>query len=95
MRVHGEDTCPPTPTVLNIGQFMTEEEMTGGMGEPQWFVAYSHALQWVGEAAQRQKWDWTMREAFNFSLPAGAHLLARNRHGCHSGLHQTVLGARS
>ena len=32
MRVRGEDACPPAPTVLNIGQFMTEEETTGGMG---------------------------------------------------------------
>ena len=34
MKVHGKDACPPTSTVLNIGQFMTEEEMAGGMGEP-------------------------------------------------------------
>ena len=26
MRVCGEDTCPPTPTILHIGQFMTGEE---------------------------------------------------------------------
>ena len=34
IKVRGEDNCPPTLTVLNIGQFMTEEEMAGGMGEP-------------------------------------------------------------
>ena len=61
MRVHGEDAYPPTPTILNTGQFMTKEEMTGGVGEPQWFVAYSHALQWIGKATQgpctaRGKW---------------------------------------
>ena len=27
IKVHGEDDCPPAPTVLNIGQFMTDEEM--------------------------------------------------------------------
>ena len=55
IKVHGEDTCPPAPTVLSIRQFMTEEEMAGGMGEPHWFVAYSRALQQVGEAACKQK----------------------------------------
>ena len=44
IKMHGEDACPPTPTILNIRQFMTEEEMTGGVGEPHWFVAYSRAL---------------------------------------------------
>ena len=37
---------------------MTMEEVAGGVEEPHWFVAYSHALQWVGEAACRQKWEW-------------------------------------
>ena len=55
IKVHGEDNCPPAPTVLNIGQFMTNEEMTGSMGEPHWFVAYSRTLQWVGEVAHGRK----------------------------------------
>ena len=42
---------------------MTDEEMTGGMGEPHWFMAYSCALQWVGEVAHGQKWEWPVREA--------------------------------
>ena len=29
MRVQGQDICLPTPTVLNIGQFMTQEEVQG------------------------------------------------------------------
>ena len=45
MRVCGEDACPPTSTILNIGQFMTGEETAGDIGEPQWFVAYSCTLQ--------------------------------------------------
>ena len=53
IRVCGEDACPPAPTILNISQFTTEEEVAEGVGEPHWFVAYSHALQWVGEAARR------------------------------------------
>ena len=63
IKVHGENTCPPMLTVLNICQFMTNEETAGGMGEPHWFVAYSHVLQWVGEAAHEWKWEWPMREA--------------------------------
>ena len=55
VKVHREEAWPSTPTVLNIGQFMTEEETAGGLGEPHWFVAYSHALQQVGEAARRWK----------------------------------------
>ena len=42
---------------------MTDDEMAGGMGEPHWFVAYSHALQWVGEAVHGRKWKWPRREA--------------------------------
>ena len=34
IQVHGEDACPPALTILNIGQFMTDEEMAGGMAEP-------------------------------------------------------------
>ena len=49
---------PTRLTALNIGQFLTKEEVSEGIDEPLWFVAYSHALQWVGEAAHRQKWEW-------------------------------------
>ena len=47
---------------------MTEEEVAGGMGEPHWFMAYSHALQRVGEAARRWKWEWPMREALEVKV---------------------------
>ena len=57
IKVQGEGVCPPAPTVLNNGQFLTDQEMEGGFGEPHWFVAYSRALQRVGEAAHRRKWD--------------------------------------
>ena len=36
---------------LNIGQFMTREEVLENVDDPQWFAAYSHTLQRVGEAA--------------------------------------------
>ena len=68
MKVCGEDACPPAPTILNIGQFMTEEKMAGGMGEPNWLEAYSHALQWVGKAAHGQKWEWPMRETLQVKV---------------------------
>ena len=63
IKVCGKDACPPALTVLNIGQFMTDEETAGGVGEPHWFMAYSHALQQVGKAACRWKWKWPVREA--------------------------------
>ena len=54
--VQGWDICPPALTALNIGQFMTREEVLEGVDKPLWFVAYSHALQRVGEAVHRWKW---------------------------------------
>ena len=63
LKVHGEDDCPPAPSVLSIGQFIIDEEVTEGVGEPHWFVAYSCALQWVGEVAHGRKWEWPRRDA--------------------------------
>ena len=54
--------CPPTPSVLNIGQFLTDEEVEVGMGEPHWLMAYSRTLQQVGKVACRRKWE-VRREA--------------------------------
>ena len=39
-----------------------DEEAVGGMGEPHWFVAYSHALQLVDKVACGRKWE-SRREA--------------------------------
>ena len=58
IKVQGWDICPPTPTALNIGQFMTREEVLEGIDDPLWFVAYSHTLQRVSEAARRWRWEW-------------------------------------
>ena len=63
VKVLGWDICLPTPTALNIGQFMTKEEVLEGVDEPLWFVAYSHALQWVGEVACGRKWEWPVGKA--------------------------------
>ena len=45
LHVHGGEACPPAPTVFNVKQFMTENEVAEKVGEPHWFIAYSHALQ--------------------------------------------------
>ena len=29
IKVQGEGMCPPTPSILNVGQFLTDEEMEG------------------------------------------------------------------
>ena len=58
IKVQGWDICPPTPTALNLGQFMTREEVLEGVDNPLWFVAYSRALPQVGEAAHGRRWEW-------------------------------------
>ena len=93
IKVLAQDICLPTPTALNIGQFMTKEEVAEGMGEPHWFVAYSHALQRVGEAACRQKWEWPVGKTIAVSVSIGPRLLGGDWHRSHCGLRQTVLGA--
>ena len=73
IKARGEDVCPPTPTVLNIRQFMIEGEVAESVGEPHWFVAYSHALQRVGKAACGWKWVWPMREALEVKVSPLVH----------------------
>ena len=68
IKVRGESVCPPAPTVLKIGQFMTEGEVAEGVLEPHWFMAYSHMLQWVGKAACGWKWVWPVREALEVKV---------------------------
>ena len=68
VKVQGEGVCPPTPSALNIGQFLTDEEGEGCVGEPHWFVAYSHTLQWVGEVACGRKWE-SRRAALEIKAP--------------------------
>ena len=52
---------------------MTKEEVVEGVGEPHWLVAYSCALQWVGEAACGQKWEWLAREALEVKVSPLVH----------------------
>ena len=51
IKVQGHDVCLPALTALNIGQFMTREEVLENVDNSLWYVAYSHALQRGGEAA--------------------------------------------
>ena len=46
--------CPPDPTMLNIGQFL-DEEPKEGVPTP-WLLAYTHALQCMGEAMEGRAW---------------------------------------
>ena len=50
IKVQGWDVCPPTPTALNTGQFMTWEEVLENVDDSLWYMAYSCTLQRVGEA---------------------------------------------
>ena len=50
IKVQGCDVCPPTLTALNIGQFMTWEEVLGNVDNLPWFKPYSCTLQRVREA---------------------------------------------
>ena len=50
IRIQWWDVCPPTLTVLNIGQFMTQEEVQGMVDDSLWFEVYSCTLQRIGEA---------------------------------------------
>ena len=63
IRVQGWDICPPALTVLNIGQFMTWDEVQGDMDNLLWFKAYSCALQRVREAVCSQRWQWLKGKA--------------------------------
>ena len=48
--------CPPSLTVLNIGQFLDEDMEEKGYDQPQWLLAYDCALHHVGEAANGRTW---------------------------------------
>ena len=73
LKVHGEDDYPPALSVLNIGQFIMDEEVAGDVGEPHWFIAYSHTLQQVGEVACRRKWEWSRRETLEIKASPLVH----------------------
>ena len=48
-------TCPPTPTMLIVGQFLDEAQVGEAWSEQQWLEAYARALQCIREAAEGRK----------------------------------------
>ena len=48
--------CLPSPTVLNIGQFLDEDAEEKGWDQQQWLLAYAHTLQRMGETADGRTW---------------------------------------
>ena len=61
-RVQGQDVCPPAPTVLNIGQFMTRDEVQGDVDNLLWFEVYSTPCR-VREAVRSRRWQWPKGKA--------------------------------
>ena len=55
-KVSKTPVCPPSLTVLNIGQFIDEDTEEKGWDQPQWLLAYARALQCIGEAADGRTW---------------------------------------
>ena len=68
IKVQGWDVCPPAPTALNIGQFMTHEEVLENVDNSLWFMAYSHALQRVREAACSRHWPWARGKVMDIGV---------------------------
>ena len=48
--------CPPTPMVINIGQFLDVYITGHGWSAQEWLKAYAHGLQHIGEAALGWRW---------------------------------------
>ena len=70
IKVQGWDIYLPTLMALNIGQFMTREEVLENVDDSLWFTAYSHALQRVGEAAHGRQWQWPRGKAREVGVSA-------------------------
>ena len=68
IRVQGWDICPPTLTVLNIGQFMMWDGVQGEVDNSLWFEVYSHALQRVREAIHSCQWQWPKGKAWEVAV---------------------------
>ena len=48
--------CPPTPTIMNIGQLLEGDTTGHGWSMQQWLEAYAHGLQSIREAAEGRHW---------------------------------------
>ena len=93
IRVQGWDTCPPTPTVLIIRQFMMRDEVQGDIDNSLWFEAYSHTLQsqrscaWLALAVAEGE------GTGGRSFPTGQGVLGGSRCQTRHLLYQTLLRA--
>ena len=91
IKVCGEDDCPTAPTVLNISQFMTEEETAGGCGRARLVHGLFLCITVGGQGGPQEEMGMACEGGSGSqSLPARACLLARNWHGPHSGQHKSV-----
>ena len=52
--VGAAEFCPPTPSRMNISQFLDEDTDLNDWSA--WMLAYTHALQHVGEAVEGRCW---------------------------------------
>ena len=52
--VGATEFCPPTPSMMNIGQFLDEDADLHDWSA--WMLAYTHTLQCMGEAAEGRHW---------------------------------------
>ena len=68
IKVQGCDICPPALMALNIGQFMTWEEVQENVDNSLWFTAYSHTLQRVREGVHGQWWQWPRGKALEVGI---------------------------
>ena len=93
IKVQGQDIFPSARTALNIGQFMTQEEVWENVDNSLWFEAYSCTLQRVREAVCSRWWQWARGKAPEIGVSAtGQGILGRNRCQAHRFLHETLLG---
>ena len=68
VRVQGQDICPPARTILNIGQFMTRDEVQGDVDNLLRFEVYSCTLQRVREAVHSRWWQWPKGKAWEVKV---------------------------
>ena len=77
IKVQGEQVYLPTPTVLNIGQFLTDQE-TGRLGRATLVCGLLPHATKSGRGSLQKEVGHTVRGPGDQSLPIGACLLARD-----------------
>ena len=94
--------CPPTPTVLNIGQFLNEDLTGHGWSQQKWLLAYACMLQHMGKATDWRTWR-PNRKCFTpqismlvyaFLEATGAEMVEADVAHCWGQLPQTIPGRK-